>query len=65
MKKLLLPYFYLFPLLSFSQYAKKAVKKLKKMELKIGNRGLDLAATFVPGIVMAHIRLEIARNNGS
>ena len=47
MKKLLL-LFLLIPVISFSQYSKRELKKLKKMELKIVNRGLDLDATFVP-----------------
>ncbi len=47
MKKLLFLLFFI-PVLSFSQYSKKELKKLKKMELKIVNRGLDLKETFVP-----------------
>ena len=47
MKKLLFLLFFI-PVLSFSQYSKKELKKLEKMELKIVNRGLDLNETFVP-----------------
>jgi len=35
------------PTVSFSQYTKKQLKKLEKMELKVINRGLDLSETFV------------------
>lgn len=35
------------PTVSFSQYTKKQLKQLEKMELKIFNRGLDLSETFV------------------
>jgi len=37
----------LIPVISFSQFSKKELKKFKKMDLKIVNRGLDLNATFV------------------
>ena len=47
MKKILFLLFFI-PVLSFSQYSKKELKKIKKMELKIVNRGLDLKETFVP-----------------
>lgn len=47
MKKLLY-LFLLVPVISYSQLTKKQLKKLKKMELKIVNKGLDLNATFVP-----------------
>lgn len=47
MKKILF-LFLLVPVISYSQYTKKQLRKLKKMELKIVNRGLDLNATFVP-----------------
>ena len=46
MKKLLL-LLLIAPVMGFSQYTKKELKKLEKMELKIVNRGLDLDATFV------------------
>ena len=35
------------PTVSFSQYTKKQLKQLEKMELKIINRGLNLSETFV------------------
>jgi hypothetical protein len=35
------------PVIGLSQYTKKELKKLDKMELKIVNRGLDLNSTFV------------------
>lgn len=31
-----------------AQYSKKQLKELKKLEVKVVNRGLDLSATFVP-----------------
>ena len=47
MKKILFLFLFI-PVISYSQYTKKQLKKLKKMELEIVNRGLDLDATFVP-----------------
>ena len=47
MKKILF-LFILIPVISYSQYSKKELRNLKKMKLKIVNRGLDLSATFVP-----------------
>jgi hypothetical protein len=46
MKKLLL-LLLIVPVIGLSQYTKKELKKLDKMELKIVNRGLDLNSTFV------------------
>lgn len=36
------------PMITFSQYSKKELKKINNLELKINNRGLDLTAAFVP-----------------
>lgn len=47
MNKLLLVLL-IIPTISFSQYTKKELKKIKNLELKINNRGLDLTATFIP-----------------
>ena len=46
MKKLLLLLLFI-PLVSYTQYSKKELRKLKKVNLNIVNRGLDLNATFV------------------
>jgi len=46
MKKLLL-LLLIAPMFGFSQYTKKQLKKLEKMNIKIVNRGLDLDAAFV------------------
>lgn len=38
----------LIPVCNFSQYSKKELKTIDKMELRISNRGLDLKASFIP-----------------
>ena len=47
MKKLLLLLLFLFSLSGYSQYSKKELRRLKKLDVKIINKGLDLKADFV------------------
>lgn len=37
----------LVPFFGFAQYSKKQLRKIKKLELKVINKGLDLKETFV------------------
>lgn len=37
----------LVPFFGFAQYSKKQLRKIKKLELKVVNKGLDLKETFV------------------
>jgi hypothetical protein len=47
MKKLLLLLLFLFSLSGYSQYSKKELRRLKKLDVKITNKGLNLNAGFI------------------